>query len=55
MHGRPREAARKALFLSRFLDELGHSAAEPIELGMDNQAAIAISYNPEYAMRAPSI
>ena len=41
------EAAKEALFLSRFLDELGHSSKDPIELGMDNQAAIAISYNPE--------
>ena len=37
------EAAKEALFLHRFLDELGHGTTEPIELGMDNQAAIAIS------------
>ena len=41
------EAAKEALFLSRFLDELGHGSSEPVEMGMDNQAAIAISYNPE--------
>ena len=41
------EAAKKALFLTRFLNELGHGSSKPVELGMDNQAAIAISYNPE--------
>ena len=45
------EAAKEAVFLSRFLDELGHSSKDPIELGMDNKAAIAISYNPELHAR----
>ena len=49
------EAAKEALFLSRFLDELGHGTTEPIELGMDNQAAIAISYNPELHARTKHI
>ena len=45
------EAAKEAVFLSRFLDELGHSSKDPIELGMDNKTAIAISYNPELHAR----
>ena len=45
------EAAKEAVFLSRFLDELGHSSKEPIELGMDDKAAIAISYTPELHAR----
>jgi len=49
------EAAKEALFLSRFLDELGHGSSEPIEMGMDNQAAIAISYNPELHARTKHI
>ena len=49
------EAAKEALFLSRFLDELGHGSTEPIEMGMDNQAAIAISYHPELHARTKHI
>ena len=49
------EAAKEALFLSRFLDELGHGSSEPVEMGMDNQAAIAISYNPELHARTKHI
>ena len=49
------EAAKEALFLSRFLDELGHGSAAPVELGMDNQAAIANSYNPELHSRTKHI
>ena len=49
------EAAKEALFLARFLDELGHGSSKPVELGMDNQAAIAISYNPELHSRTKHI
>jgi hypothetical protein len=49
------EAAKEALFLTRFLNELGHGSSKPVELGMDNQAAIAISYNPELHSRTKHI
>ena len=49
------EAAKEALALSRFLGELGLSAADPIELASDNQAAIAISYNPEHHTRCKHV
>ena len=49
------EAAKEALYLSAFLRELGHGSDEPVELGMDNQAAIAISYNPEFHSRTKHI
>jgi hypothetical protein len=49
------EAAKEAIFLSRFLSELGHGSTEPVEMGMDNQAAIAISYNPEMHSRTKHI
>ena len=49
------EAAKEALFLRRFLKELGLGDDEPVELGMDNQAAIAISYNPELHSRTKHI
>ena len=44
-------AATEALFLRTFLGELGHPQEEPTEMGMDNQAAIAIEYNPEHHSR----
>jgi hypothetical protein len=42
-HGGTSEAAKEALFLSRFLDELGHAAppSPSIEMGMDNQATVS--------------
>ena len=49
------EAAKEAIFLSKFLNELGHGSTEPLEMGMDNQAAIAISYNPELHSRTKHI
>ena len=49
------EGAKEALYLSAFLRELGHGSDEPVELGMDNQAAIAISYNPELHSRTKHI
>ena len=49
------EAAKEAIYLSRFLGELGYDQSEPVELGMDNQSAIAISYNPELHSRTKHI
>ena len=49
------EAAKEALSLARFLGELGFPPDEPTELGLDNQAAIAISYNPEHHTRCKHV
>jgi len=49
------EAAKEALSLRSFLEELGFGDLSPTELGMDNQAAIAISYNPEHHSRTKHI
>ena len=49
------EAAKEAIYLSRFLRELGYNDQGPVELGMDNQSAIAISYNPELHSRTKHI
>ena len=49
------EAAKEAIYLSRFLGELGLPQVDPVEMGMDNQAAIAISYNPEMHSRTKHI
>ena len=49
------EAAKEAVYLSRFLAELGLGEDAPVEMGMDNQAAIAISYNPELHSRTKHI
>ena len=49
------EAAKEAISLSRFLNELGYGDGKPIELGMDNQSAIALSYNPEMHARTKHI
>ena len=42
------EAAKEAVHLSRLSTELGMGTSEPVELGMDNQSAIAVAYNPEH-------
>ena len=49
------EAAKEAIHLGRFMSELGVGDGKPVELGMDNQAAIAISYNPELHSRTKHI
>jgi hypothetical protein len=41
------EAAKEAVYFRRFQEELGYFDAEPTKLAMDNQAGIAIAYNPE--------
>ena len=49
------EAAKEAVYLSRFLAALGLGDDGPVEMGMDNQAAIAISFNPELYSRTKDI
>ena len=49
------EAAKEAIYLSNFLGELGLSPDGPITLGMDNSAAIDLSYNPEHHTRTKHI
>ena len=49
------EASKEGVYLRRFLAELGLGEHAPTELGMDNQSAIAISYNPELHSRTKHI
>ena len=42
------EAAKEAIYLSNFLSELGFGPTSPVELALDNRAAIDLSYNPEH-------
>jgi hypothetical protein len=41
------EAAKEAVYLRRYEEELGYPNPLPTSLAMDNQAGIALSYNPE--------
>ena len=42
------EASKEAIYLGRFLQELDmHESGEPVDVRMDNQGAIDLSYNPE--------
>ena len=41
------EAAKEAVYFRRYLEELGYTDPLPTKLAMDNQAGIAIAYNPE--------
>ena len=50
------EAAKEAIYLDRFVDELGYKLSdEPIHLSLDNKAAIDSSYNPENHARTKHI
>ena len=49
------EGATEAVSLSSFLEELGLPSTGPVEMAMDNQSAIAISYNPEHHSRCKHI
>ena len=42
------EAAKEAVYLSRFLTQMGFASAEPPELATDNKAARDLAYNPEH-------
>ena len=47
------EAAKEAIYFRRFQEELGYTDPLLTKLAMDNQAGIAIAYNPE--LLRPSI
>ena len=49
------EAAKEAVSLKGFLEELGLGEGDPVSMAMDNQSAIAISYNPEHHARTKHI
>ena len=50
------EAAKEAVYLDRLLDELGFKLdSQPIQLALDNKAAIDSSYNPENHSRTKHI
>ena len=45
------EAAKEAISLQSFLTELSEADSAPVRLAVDNQSAIAVSYNPEHHSR----
>ena len=49
------EAAKEAMYLQDFLEELGLSSGQPMSLGCDNQAAGDLAYNPEHHQRTKHI
>ena len=49
------EAAKEAIYLGRFLFELGLSDAAPVSIGVDNKGARDLSYNPELHQRTKHI
>ena len=50
------EAAKEAIYLDRLYDELGFKeSSEPMQLALDNKAAIDSAYNPENHSRTKHI
>ena len=49
------EASKEVKFQREFLDELGFPQSAPTPLFVDNQAAIDLSYNPEFHNRTKHI
>ena len=49
------EAAKEAIYLRGFLDELGVGSSAPTQLSVDNRAAQDLSYNPEHHARTKHI
>ena len=49
------EAAKEAVYLDRFAQELRMKGPEPVSLGMDNQGARDLAYNPEHHERTKHI
>ena len=49
------EAAKEAVYLREFLDELGFGGKKPMKLYCDNQGAIDLAYNPEHHQKTKHI
>ena len=49
------EAAKEAIYLDRFLTELGEPREGPIPLNVDNTGARNLAYNPELHQRTKHI
>jgi hypothetical protein len=49
------EAAKEAVYLSSLANELGAHDGSPLELHVDNKAAIDLAYNPEHHQRTKHI
>ena len=49
------DAAKEAIYLNRFLGEVGLSDSAPVPLRIDNQGARDLSYNPELHQRTKHI
>ena len=47
--------AREAIWLRKFLQELGYTQPEPTEILVDNQSAIKLAQNPEFHQRSKHI
>ena len=49
------EAAKEAIYLRNFLDELGVGDPDPTSVNVDNRAAQDLCYNPEHHARVKHI
>lgn len=49
------EAAKEAVYLDRFLGELGESSGQPVALHVDNKGARDLAYNPEHHQKVKHI
>jgi hypothetical protein len=49
------EAAKEAVYLGAFLEELGDEVSGPVSLAMDNTGARDLAYNPEHHQRTKHI
>ena len=49
------EAAKEAVYLREFLNELGFGGKKPMKLYCDNQGAIDLAYNPEHHQKTKHI
>ena len=49
------DASKEAIYVSRFLAELGLRDPSPITVSLDNQGAIDLAYNPEHHQRTKHI